>query len=85
MVFPLHSVHQDASFELSKSTIGHFLFLTIRGDPIDFGGVRALRAGKDLSKMVFKVSFSDLMAFTMQIFVRPKDFCGFQFKYPPFL
>ena len=39
--FALHSVHQDASFELSKSTIRQFFrFFTHRGDPYDLGGVK---------------------------------------------
>ena len=33
--------NQDASFELSKSTIGQFFrFFTQRGDPYDLGGVQ---------------------------------------------
>ena len=37
--FALHSVHHDASFELSKSTIKQFFRLcTQRGDPYDLGG-----------------------------------------------
>ena len=36
--FVLHSVHQDAYFELSKSTIRQFFrFFTIRGDPFYLG------------------------------------------------
>ena len=35
--FALHSVHQDASFELSKTAFG---FFNIRGDPSDLGGVQ---------------------------------------------
>ena len=39
--FALHSVDQDASFELSKFTIGQFFrFFTQRGDPYDLGGVK---------------------------------------------
>jgi hypothetical protein len=34
--FALHSVHQNPSFELSKSTFGQFF--TLRGDPFDLGG-----------------------------------------------
>ena len=34
--FALHSVPQDASFDLSKSTLrNNFIFFTIRGDPLD--------------------------------------------------
>ena len=56
--FALHSVHQDTSFELSKSTIGQFFgFFTIRGDPFDFGGFRALRAGEGLFKNGFQSVF----------------------------
>ena len=41
--FGLHSVHQDASFDLSKTYFGHFfIFFIIRGDPFDF------RLGKNL-------------------------------------
>ena len=39
--FALHSVPQDASFELSKSTFRkNFRFFTIKGDPFDLGGVK---------------------------------------------
>ena len=39
--FALHSVHQDASFELSKTAFGQrFKIFTIRGDPSDLGGVK---------------------------------------------
>ena len=39
--FVLYSVHQDASFELSKSTFRQFfkIFIT-RGDPYDFGWLK---------------------------------------------
>ena len=33
--FALYSVHQDASFELSKTVFGEIQFFTIRGDPCD--------------------------------------------------
>ena len=43
--FALHSVHQDASFELSKTSFGHFfIFFIIRGDPFDFRGGKNLPA-----------------------------------------
>ena len=36
--FALHSVHQNPSFELSKSTFRQFFrFFTLRGDPFDLG------------------------------------------------
>ena len=58
MFFVLHSVNQDSSFELSKSTIGHFFMnFSLRGDPFDFGGVRALRAGEGLVKNGFQSVF----------------------------
>jgi len=39
--FALHSVHQNPSFELSKSTIRQFfIFFTLRGDPFDLGGLK---------------------------------------------
>ena len=51
-------MNQDASFELSKSTIGQFFrFFTIRGDPFDFEGVQALRAGEGLVKNSFQNVF----------------------------
>ena len=41
--FALYSVHQDASFELSKSIFRQFfIFFTLRGDPFDWGGVKIL-------------------------------------------
>ena len=39
--FALHSVHQDASFELSKTAFGQFFgFFIKRGEPPDLGGVQ---------------------------------------------
>ena len=39
--FVSHSVPQDASFELSKTSFGQFfIFFIIRGDPSDLGGVK---------------------------------------------
>ena len=49
--FALHSVHQDASFELSKLTIGQFFrFFTHRGDPYDLGGVKMYPHHKKMVK-----------------------------------
>ena len=37
----MHSVHQGASFELSKTAFRQFFkIFTIRGDPSDLGGVK---------------------------------------------
>ena len=52
--FALQSVHQDASFELSNSTIRWFsIFTLVRGDPFDLGGVWALPQGDGLVKNGF--------------------------------
>ena len=54
----LHSVHQNPSFELSKSTIRQFFrFFTIRGDPCDLGGVKFYRHSFARSKIENKNSF----------------------------
>ena len=73
--FLLHSVHHDASSELSESTIRQFpWFVTISGDPFALGGSERYTQGKDRSKMVSTVFFMDLMAFPMLIHIRPKTF-----------
>ena len=37
----MYSVHQDASFELSRTAFGQFFrFFIIRGDPSDLGGAQ---------------------------------------------
>ena len=42
MFFALHSVHQNPSFDLSKSSFRQiFQFVTLRGDPNDFGVVKS--------------------------------------------
>ena len=57
-VFVLYSVHQDTSFELSKSTFGQFFkMFIIRGDPCDFGGVKIYRHSFARSKIKNKNSF----------------------------
>ena len=39
-------MHQNASFELSKTSFGHFsYFFIIRGDPSDLGGVKITSTG----------------------------------------
>ena len=56
--FALQSVHQDASFELSNSTIRWFsIFTLVRGDPFDLGGVWALPQGDGLVKNRFQSVF----------------------------
>ena len=56
--FALDSVHQNPSFELSKSTIRQFfIFFTIRGDPCDLGGVKFYRQCFARSKIENKNSF----------------------------
>ena len=66
-LFPLYSVHQeqDASFELSISTIKQFF--NIKGEPFDLGGSEQYPKGKNWSKMVFKRVFLGPMAFVMHI------------------
>ena len=56
--FALHSVQENPSFELSKSTIRQFFrFFTIRGDPCDLGGVKFYRHSFARSKIENKNSF----------------------------
>ena len=46
-------MHQDASFEPSKTALGHFFKkFTIRGDPSDLGGVKI--SGKEKTGSKFK-------------------------------
>ena len=69
----MYPVHHDASFELSKSTIGKCSqILTIRGALLIKRGSKRYAEWKNWSKMVSKVFFLELMAFPMDINVRPK-------------
>ena len=53
--FALQSVRQDASIQLSNSTIWWFsIFTLVRGDPFDLEGVRALHQGDGLVKNGFR-------------------------------
>ena len=57
-LFAMYSMHQDASFELSKSTFRqYFKIFIIRGDPCDFGGVKIYRNSFARSKIKNKNSF----------------------------
>ena len=50
-LFALRSMHQDASFELSKTVFEiFFIFFIIRGDPCDLGGSKSYPTWKKRSK-----------------------------------
>ena len=50
--FALRLVHQNASFEQSKTVFGQFFkIFTIRGDPSDLGGVKISGKEKKGSKI----------------------------------
>ena len=53
--FALHSVYQNPSFELSKSTFWQFFrFFILRGDPYDFGVVKSYPEWKKWLKKIPK-------------------------------
>ena len=53
--FALRSVHQDASFELSKTAFGQFfIFFILRGDPFDLGGSKSYPTWKKRSEKISK-------------------------------
>ena len=48
-------MHQDASFELSKTVFGQFfIFFIIRGDPCDLGGSKSYPTWKKRSEKISK-------------------------------
>ena len=56
--FALRLVHQNASFERSKTVFGQFFkIFTIRGDPSDLGGVKISGKEKTGSKIKKKNCF----------------------------
>ena len=56
--FALRSVHQNASFTLSKTGFGQFfIFFIIRGDPYDLGGLHIYQQCLTRSKIENKNSF----------------------------
>ena len=72
LFFALQSVHQDASFELSNSTIRWFSIFTLVRVPFDLGGSEHYAKGMDWSNTVFNEFFLDLMAFLIHINVSAK-------------
>ena len=74
----MHSVHQDAPFEPSKSTIGIYFFTT-RGDPFNLGGSKKVSFNlphptdktrqnlKYLGQMLLKNSLRDTLAPNLSI------------------
>ena len=67
--FALHSVHQNAPFELSKSAFRHFLQFFSLNDPYDFGVVKSYTKWNKWSKKNPKKNLKDWTKWNRKSFI----------------